>query len=122
MAQKIVIIIVWTVFVGLATPFVVGFVLGLLLPNLPASVSTQAALIGLVGFTFVATAAATLFTLFQGIKGRLPGITPSNLHSAPPRAYKCPTCGYALRGVTGVYCPECGTVRPASPGDNQESA
>ena len=30
-----------------------------------------------------------------------------------PEDSVCPACGYALRGVRGPYCPECGTVRPA---------
>ncbi len=122
MLQKIVIIIVWTVVVSVATPMVLAFVAGLLLPSLPASASSPGAAIGLVICIVVASAAATLLTVFQGIKGRLPGTSASRLHSGPPAAYECPKCGYGLRGVTGVYCPECGTVRPASSCDAEDPA
>ena len=120
--QKIVIIIVWTVVVSVATPMFLALVAGVLLPSLPASASSPGAAIGLVICIVVASAAATLLTVFQGIKGRLPGTSPSRLHSGPAAAYKCPKCGYELRGVTGVYCPECGTVRPASSSDAEDPA
>ena len=41
------------------------------------------------------------------------GLPPRSRIAAEPPTYRCPTCGYRLRGVEGVYCPECGTVRPA---------
>ena len=36
--------------------------------------------------------------------------------------YTCPKCGYALGGVRGICCPECGTVRPARLVHEHESA
>ncbi|HRP62344.1 MAG TPA: hypothetical protein PK400_03540 [Phycisphaerales bacterium] len=36
-----------------------------------------------------------------------------------PPVYKCHSCGYELQGVRGVYCPECGTVRPAPLDDHE---
>ena len=40
---------------------------------------------------------------------------------APPRE-GCHACGYAMHGVKGVFCPECGVVRPAdSPGSTRSA-
>lgn len=53
--------------------------------------------------------------------GVLLGRAWSRLHGRParrrslfsPTTYTCHACRYDLRGVEGVYCPECGAVRPA---------
>ena len=31
----------------------------------------------------------------------------------PPPPWICEGCGYDLRGLTGIECPECGQIRPA---------
>jgi len=59
--------------------------------------------------------AALMIRLIDGLDRlwMITGRTPkkSGLHEPP--AYLCPNCGYQLRGVTGIHCPECGTIRPA---------
>jgi len=37
-----------------------------------------------------------------------------------PTAYVCPECGYALRGLQGIQCPECGTIRPSPLDEHQD--
>jgi len=46
------------------------------------------------------------------------GLPRRNYSLFAPERYVCPKCGYALRGVRGPYCPECGTVRPAPVDDD----
>lgn len=48
------------------------------------------------------------------------GRPPARYSTSPPPTYTCPTYGYRLRGVRGVFCPECGTVRPVALDDDDE--
>ncbi len=45
------------------------------------------------------------------------GLPSRHQTAMPPTEYLCPQCSYDLRGTVGIYCPECGTVRPAPVAD-----
>jgi hypothetical protein len=86
---------------------------------MPLKVPTFILPIGVLAMigSFLAWAVVLLDRIWRGLTGR-PAQSRSML--APP-SYTCPKCGYLLRGVKGVFCPECGTVRPA-PCDGEDAA
>jgi len=90
------------------------FVAALAMPNRMPSVVLPLGVMGLiVGLIMLATVIVD-----RMVRSSL-GLPRRSTSLLPPRKYTCPTCGYKLRGVRGIYCPECGTVRP-SPVDEEE--
>jgi hypothetical protein len=61
-----------------------------------------------------------LVTILDHIWRRLNGRPARRPLLFSPTQYTCPNCGYMLRGVEGIHCPECGTIRPA-PLDSDQS-
>lgn len=92
------------------------FVAAMALPNTLPSVLWPLGIMGLIA-GLVVLAAVLVDRGLRSLLG-LPRRSPSVL---PPRSYTCPTCGYTLRGVRGIFCPECGTVRPSPPEEDEEA-
>ncbi len=60
--------------------------------------------------------------LLAHMKPVIDRLDPRHRRASTQASCKCPRCGYVLRGVKGIYCPECGTVRPARLVHEHESA
>ena len=96
--------------IGLLSTGALLFTCALAVPSIP-SVVLPVSLVMLIG-ALTLWAAVLARRLWHSLLGR-----PAPDRSVfAPAAYKCHKCGFELRGVEGICCPECGTVRPAPVG------
>ena len=86
----------------------VMFVTGLALPSRPGHYILTLGIVALILSLLVWTV-----LLLDRLWRPLVGLPPRSRSLIAPPTYTCPNCGYMLRGVEGMFCPECGTVRPA---------
>ena len=75
-----------------------------------------------LGFGLIIKLLEMLLAHMKPLVERLDRLDPHHRWASTPAAYTCSKCGYSLRGVEGIYCPECGMVRPARLVHEYESA